>query len=837
MDDSRSKWSRLTHSDLGMDVEDIQKSFAAHVEYTQGRDAYSVTPLDFFHSLARVARDRMLDRWNKTQQGYYRDDVKRVYYLSLEFLLGRLLKDGLINLGMLDTTRRALDDLDVDLDEVLEQEWDAGLGNGGLGRLAACFLDSMATLGLPAVGCGIRYEYGIFRQVVEGGGQVEAPDNWLRYGNPWEMPRRQSLFPVKFYGHVDVRPGPDGRDRFEWAGTEVVMAMAHDVPVPGYRNGVVNTLRLWSAKASREFDFHNFNRGDYIESVHEKNATENISRVLYPNDNISQGRELRLKQEYFFVSATLQDALRRHRKNHPTFDNLPDKAVFQLNDTHPAMAVAELMRLLLDEHGFEWEPAWEVTRRCFAYTNHTVLPEALETWRVDLFGHVLPRHLQIVYEINRRFLEDVRRRWPGDEARLQRMSLVQEEPERRLRMAHLAIVGSFSVNGVSALHSRLVRDSIFPDFAEMFPDRFNNKTNGITPRRWLLGCNPSLTELIASWTGAGWVTDLEKLREIEPLADDPVFRSGWREAHRRNKLRLLRVVRDQLHIEIDPDSIFDVQVKRIHEYKRQLMNVLQAYSHYRRLKRGDLRDAPPRTVFFGGKAAPGYDMAKRIIRLIHAVADVVNNDPDTRHRLKVVFIPDYRVSLAEIIIPAADLSEQISTAGLEASGTGNMKFALNGALTIGTLDGANVEILEAVGPENIFIFGLDEPGVASLRARGYDPWAPYAADEDLRAVIDALVSGELGPGTADDFRPIHDALMHRGDHFLVLADFAAYRDAQIRVGHAFHDVESWTRKSILNTARVGRFSSDRTIAQYAEEIWKIPVRSWREETGRGGTAG
>ncbi|MBI5499516.1 MAG: glycogen/starch/alpha-glucan phosphorylase [Deltaproteobacteria bacterium] len=815
-----------------MDREAIKQSLASHVEYTQGKDQYSVSRLDFLQSLSRAVRDRLMDRWNKTTQRNRRPEVKRVYYLSLEFLMGRLLRDGLVNLGLLGETRAALEEMGLDLDDVLESEWDAALGNGGLGRLAACFLDSMATLGIPAMGCGIRYEYGVFRQSIVDGAQVEGPDNWLRYGNPWEMPFPERLFPVRFHGRVQPRRDERGRTVFDWVDTQVVMAMAYDVPVPGFRNGVVNTLRLWSAKASREFDFHNFNRGDYIEAVHEKNATENISRVLYPNDQVSQGRELRLKQEHFFVSATLQDALRRHIVQHKTLANLHEKAVFQLNDTHPALAVPELMRLLVDERGMGWDESWAIASRCFAYTNHTVLPEALEQWPVSLLEHVLPRHLQILYEINERLLGEVRRRWPGDEERVRRMSLVAEGPERRVRMANVAIAGSFSVNGVSALHSKLVREQLFPDFADLWPQKFNNKTNGITPRRWLLGCNPALSRLISSRIGDGWITDLEQLRRLAPLAEEAAFRNAWREAKRQNKLRLCRRLARDPGVEVDPASMFDVQVKRLHEYKRQLLNILEVYAQLLDLRRGRPCDRTPRTVLFGGKAAPGYEMAKRIIRLIGAVARAVNGDPEASRFLRVVFVPNYGVSLAELLMPAADLSEQISTAGTEASGTGNMKFALNGALTIGTLDGANVEIRDAVGPENFFLFGLDEPGVREVRARGYDPWTYANADVSLREALESIAGGELSPEEPGRFRPIVDSLLRGGDTYLLLADFASYRECRREVAKVWADPERWTRMSILNAARMGRFSSDVTIANYAREIWGVEVQRGGEGGGR-----
>jgi glycogen phosphorylase len=820
MTERREGLSGITADDLAMDAESIARSFAAHIEYSQAADEFSVTKRDLFEALARSVRDRMLDRWNRTQQSYYKQDVKRVYYLSLEFLIGRLLRNALLNLGILEEARAALARFDVDIEEVLDEEWDAALGNGGLGRLAACFLDSMAALGLPGMGYGIRYEYGVFRQYIVGGRQLEAPDNWLRYRSPWDIPRPDFLFPVRFFGRVVSRVDENGRTVFNWVDTNTVMAMAHDFLVPGYKNGVVNTLRLWSAKASREFDFANFNRGDYIQAVEDKNASENISRVLYPNDKTAQGRELRLQQEYFFVSATLQDAIRRHVKAHGTLANLHEKAVFQLNDTHPALAVPELMRLLVDEHGFGWDEAWEIARRSFAYTNHTILPEALEQWSVALLEQMLPRHLQIIYEINQRFLDDVRARFPGDEARVRRMSLIAEGPERFVRMAFLAIVGSFSVNGVSALHSGIVRDELFRDFGEMYPERFNNKTNGVTPRRWVAACNPPMSALVTSRIGDGWVRDLAQVERIAPLAEDPAFAEAWRAAKRANKVRLAAYLKEELGVSVSPDSLFDVQVKRFHEYKRQLLNIMHVLRLYMDLKQGRGTVRPPRTVVIAGKAAPGYDMAKRIIFFANTVGNLVNRDPDTAERLRLVFVPNYSVSLAEIIIPAADLSEQISTAGTEASGTGNMKFAMNGALTIGTRDGANIEIGEAVGEENIYFFGLSKVEVDSLRRSGYSPRRVVDAYPDVREVLDIMVSGELTPREPSAFWPIVDSLLDGGDPYLVLADFAAYRFCQARVDADFGRPTKWGRMSILNAARAHRFSSDATIAAYAREIWR-----------------
>jgi starch phosphorylase len=814
------KWNQLTADDLEMDTGAFARSLKEHIEYSQAKDEKSVRMRDWYEALGRAARDRMLDRWNRTQRGYYRPETRRVYYLSLEFLIGRLLRDALVNLGAYDAAREAMAKYGLDIESVLDEEWDAGLGNGGLGRLAACFLDSMATLGLPAMGYGIRYEYGIFRQRIEGDRQVEVPDNWLRYGSVWDIPRPDDLFPVRFHGRVESYRDGDGRLRFRWVDTDNVMAMAHDFLVPGYRNDVVNTLRLWSAKASREFDFANFNRGDYIQAVQDKNASENISRVLYPNDKVLVGRELRLKQEYFFVSATLQDAVRRHLKLHDSVRNLHEHAVFQLNDTHPALAVPELMRILLDDHGLDWDAAWNVTSRSMAYTNHTMLPEALEQWPVGLVEYLLPRHLQIICEINARFLDEVRARFPGDEDRVQRMSLIDESGERRVRMANLAVVGSFSVNGVSAMHSDLVRENLFPDFARMYPERFNNKTNGVTPRRWIAGCNRAMTALLDERIGGGWVRDLDLVGGIEPLAGDPEFLRRFREAKRANKVRLAEWVARTMGERIDPDSLFDVQVKRIHEYKRQLLNILHALRLYLDIKHGRGGDRPPRTVLIGGKAAPGYDLAKRIVHLANAAGRTINGDPEVRDRLRLLFVPNYCVSLAELLIPAADLSEQISTAGTEASGTGNMKFAMNGALTIGTRDGANVEIGEAVGEENIFFFGLTKEEVDALWQRGYDPQAVATSNEELREVLDLLAGEALTPGETGAFWPILQALFDHGDRYLVLEDFASYRACQARVDATFARPEKWTRMSIVNTARTSRFSSDRTIAEYARDIWR-----------------
>ena len=825
----------LTSYDLPMDQEAIRRSFANHVEYSVAKDEYSATALDFYTSAALTTRDRMFDRWNKTQQSYYTHDQKRVYYLSLEFLIGRQLEDALLNLGMREQMAGAVGEFELSLEDIIEQEWDAGLGNGGLGRLAACFLDSMATLRIPAMGYGIRYEYGIFKQVLQNGVQKEYADNWLRYGNPWEIPRAERLFPVRFRGRVETVTAPDGRTVARWVDTEDVMAMAYDIPVPGYRNDCVNTLRLWSAKATREFDFSYFNQGDYVQALHDKTANENISRVLYPNDTMLVGKELRLQQEYFFVSATVQDALTRHLKAHADFSNLPQKLVFQLNDTHPAIAVAELMRLLVDERGLGWDAAWDITRRCCAYTNHTVLPEALEKWAVPLFERVLPRHLQIIYEINRRFLDEVQARYPGDDGRLRRMSLIEEGPVKQVRMANLAIVGSFSVNGVSALHSRILRERIFPDFAELTPAKFNNKTNGITPRRWLLKANPGLSGLITEHIGDGWICDLPQLERLVPLADDGDFQARWQAVKLANKERLAAHIAKGCGIEVDPRSLFDVQVKRLHEYKRQLLNALHIVALYREYRERPPADAMPRTFIFAGKAAPGYFMAKLIIRFINAVGVAVNSHPTVSPLLHVAFLPNYSVSLAERIMPAADVSEQISTAGTEASGTGNMKLSLNGAITVGTLDGANIEIREAVGAENMFTFGYSFSEVEQVLARGYNPRAIYESNPELRAVIDSIAANEFSRGEPGLFRPLVDALLG-GDPFLVLGDFASYRDCQRRVGQTYADSSAWNRMSILNVANMGRFSSDLTIAAYAQEIWDVTPHNSAPGNGGGKAA-
>jgi len=766
-------------------------------------------------------RDRMVERWLDTQQSYYIEDPKRVYYVSMEFLMGRSLENSIINLGIIDIFREAMESLGYDFKGLMDEEQDAGLGNGGLGRLAACFLDSMATMSIPAYGYGIRYEYGMFRQKIVDGAQVEIPDNWLRYRSPWELDRQEHLHPVKFYGRVTKIADAAGREHFAWVDTEDVMAMAYDIPVPGFGTKTVNTMRLWSAKSSREFDLNFFNEGNYIRAVEKKMLSENISKVLYPSDDIPEGKELRLKQEYFLASATIYDVLYRFRKKHTDLKLLPEKVAIQLNDTHPALAIPELMRVLIDHERMDWDDAWDITVRIFAYTNHTILPEALETWPVWFFEHILPRHLQIIYEINDRFLNEVRSRFPGDPGRLQRMSLIEEHWERRVRMAHLAIVGSHSINGVAALHTEILKSEVFADFYEMYPERFNNKTNGITQRRWLNQANPLLAGLLSEYIGSGWTTNLFELHRLRPLAEDSDFRARWQEVKRENKRRLASYILRHNKVEVDVDSLFDCQVKRLHEYKRQLLNVLHIITLYNRIRECPGLDIVPRTFIFSGKAAHSYGMAKLIIRLANAVSDAVNSDPLVNKRLRVVFLANYGVTIAEKIFPAADLSEQISTAGTEASGTGNMKLALNGALTMGTLDGANIEIMEEVGRENIFIFGMNAREVKSLRDNGYNPREYYDRLPALRKVLDQIAEGDFSKENRDLFKPIVDALLNQGDHYMVLADFESYVACQEEAGNLYRDADEWARRAILNTAAMGKFSSDRTVAEYARDIWGV----------------
>jgi starch phosphorylase len=798
-------------------AEGLKRAIADHITYTLARDRASATDRDVYISAAWTLRDRLAERWANTQARYQAENAKRVYYLSLEFLMGRTFGNALLNLGLEGDAAEALHELGHRLEEVEEREPDAGLGNGGLGRLAACYLDSMATQEFAAYGYGIRYEHGIFKQAIVDGRQVEKPDYWLRDDNPWEIARPDRTYPVKFYGRVSSTTDADGRVRFQWTDTHDVLAMAYDTPIPGYCNGTVNTLRLWAAKATEAFDLDDFIRGNYVAAVEAKTATETISKVLYPPDDTGQGKELRLKQQYFFVSATLQDILYRFKGDRRSFVDFTDKVQVQLNDTHPAVAIPELMRLLMDEHGMEWNRSFDIARETFAYTNHTVLPEALETWGEDLFARLLPRHLEIVKEIDRRFRARVRERFPNDAPREERMAILGGGT---VRMAHLAIVGSHTVNGVAELHTRILKDRIFRDFHELWPDRFTSVTNGVTQRRWLLKSNPGESSLISEAIGGGWITDLPQLSALEPFADDAAFRERWRAAKARNRQRLARLVADEAGIRVDPHALMDVHVKRMHEYKRQLLNALRVVDLYLDLRDGLRADMPTRAVLFGGKAAPTYWTAKLIIQLITALAKAVEADERVRKTLQVAFIPDYRVSLAERIFPGSDLSEQISTAGFEASGTGNMKFALNGALTIGTLDGANVEIAEAVGSENIFIFGLTSAEVDASKAAGYDARTVYESNPRLRRVLDFVAGGELSPEEPGRFRPLVEQLL-RHDEYMVLADFDAYLAAQAQVDTTFADEEKWTRMAIVNVARSGFFSSDRSVREYAERIWKL----------------
>lgn len=804
----------------GDDAVAIARDFERHLMYSLGKDRYSSTPYDRFLAVAYAVRDRIVRRWIQTQQTYHRRNVKRVYYLSLEFLVGRSLLNNAVNLGLADACRAGVESLDLDWDALLEVEVDVGLGNGGLGRLAACFLDSLATLGYPAIGYGLRYEYGLFRQSLLEGSQVEEPDNWLRLTHPWELPRPEYVFAVPFGGRVEADPADPLR--FRWVDSRAVLGMPYDVPVVGYGAATVNTLRLWSARSSHDFDLEDFSEGDYAAAVEQKVRAETLTKVLYPDDRVYSGRELRLRQEHFLVSCTVQDILRRHKSDGNALESLPDKAAIQLNDTHPALTVAELMRLLVDQEGLGWDAAWDVTTRTVAYTNHTLMPEALEQWPVEMLGRLLPRHLQIIEEINRRLLDDVGRRWPGDVDRIRRMSLFEEAEPKRVRMAHLATAGSHSVNGVSAIHSDLVRARLLPDFHDLWPERFNNKTNGITPRRWLRMCNPGLSGFIDKRIGDGWVADLERLAALEPAADDAGARSDFLALKRRAKEAFAEHVAATLGTPIDPESLFDVQIKRLHEYKRQLLSLLHVVLLYQRLRDEPGADIVPRTFIFGAKAAPAYWQAKRVIRLIHAVGRTLERDPAVRGRLRIVFVPDYRVSIAERIVPAAELSEQISTAGTEASGTGNMKLALNGALTIGTLDGANIEIMEAVGRDNIFIFGLRAHEVAELRASGGNPgWEVYERDEEIRRAVDLLFSGHFEGVSAEDLDRVRRAILVAADPFMHLADLREYADAQAEVSRLYRDPHAWARKALLNVARMGRFSSDRTIREYAEDIWRL----------------
>uniref|UniRef100_A0A1A8GD14 Alpha-1,4 glucan phosphorylase n=1 Tax=Nothobranchius korthausae TaxID=1143690 RepID=A0A1A8GD14_9TELE len=802
-------------------VAELKKGFNRHLHFTLVKDRNIATTRDYYFALAHTVRDHLVGRWIRTQQFYYEADPKRVYYLSLEFYMGRALQNTMINLGLQNACDEAIYQLGLDMEELEEVEEDAGLGNGGLGRLAACFLDSMATLGLAAYGYGIRYEYGIFNQKIRDGWQVEEADDWLRHGNPWEKARPEYMLPVHFYGHVEeTRDGP------KWVNTQVVLAMPYDTPIPGYMNNTVNTMRLWSARAPNDFNLKDFNVGDYIQAVLDRNLAENISRVLYPNDNFFEGKELRLKQEYFVVAATLQDIIRRYKttkKGVPgrtCFESFPDKVAIQLNDTHPAMAIPELMRIFVDIEKLKWETAWDLTRRTFAYTNHTILPEALERWPVELLAKLLPRHLQIIYQINQAHLDKIAALFPKDMDKLRRMSLIEEDGCKRVNMAHLCIVGSHAVNGVAKIHSNIIKTQIFKDFSDLEPGKFQNKTNGITPRRWLLLCNPGLAELIAEVIGEDYVKDLSQLKKLNDFVDDVAFIRDVSKVKQDNKLKFAQYLEKEYRVKINPSSMFDVHVKRIHEYKRQLLNCLHIIAMYNRIRKNPSAPFVPRTVIIGGKAAPGYHMAKLIIKLITSVADVVNTDPVVGNKLKVIFLENYRVSLAEKVIPATDLSQQISTAGTEASGTGNMKFMLNGALTIGTMDGANVEMAEEAGEENLFIFGMRVEDVAEMDKKGYDAMLYYKKIPELKEVMDQIASGFFSPKNPELFKDLTNMLF-KHDRFKVFADFEDYLKSQEKVNNLFQNPVEWTKMVIKNIAATGKFSSDRTIAEYATEVWGV----------------
>lgn len=799
----------------------FKEAVLAHLKFTLARDTGTATRRDWWIAVCEAVEDVVLSRFSATMKRHNEADTRRVYYLSLEYLMGRLLQNNIVNAGILDEVKSAVEELGLNWEDLVNEELDMGLGNGGLGRLAACFLDSLATLDIPAVGYGIHYQFGLFKQEFVDGHQIEHPDNWRQFGNPWEVIRPEYSQSVRVYGHVEHSYNDEGDYQPRWVGGRVVEGVPYDVPICGYGGNTVNFLRLWEAKSSNELDLSAFNEGGYVEAVRQKALDETISKVLYPNDKTEVGKELRLVQQYFFVACSLKDIIRRYRNRHDDWTAFADKVAIQLNDTHPALAVPELMRVFLDDFGMHWDEAWKLVTQTLSYTNHTLLPEALERWSVALFEKVLPRHLQIIFEINARFLQAVDAKWPGDDGMKSALSIIEEGEHRMVRMAYLSVVASHTVNGVAALHTELLKKDLFQKFDQLYPGKIRNKTNGITPRRWLLACNPGLSELITEKIGDQWPYDLNQLKGLESFADDAEFQKRFMQVKHENKCRLAEVIKAETGIEVDPTAMFDVQIKRLHEYKRQHLNLLHILSLYRKLVHNPDLDIAPRVFIFGAKAAPGYDLAKNIIRAINKVGDTINHDPRIQGKLKVVFLPNYRVSLAEAIIPAADLSEQISTAGKEASGTGNMKLALNGALTIGTLDGANVEIEEEVGSENIFIFGLRVEEVDALKADGYNPWDHYYRDPELRAVMDWLSSRNFTPDEEDAFRPIRLSLLEQGDPYLVLADFSAYCEAQEAAGRAYLDRARWAKMAILNTARVGKFSSDRTIREYCEDIWKI----------------
>ena len=805
------------------DPESLRQSIQRHVRYTLARPPATLNPLELLKPVSLAVRDCLIDRLLATEQIYQQRDVKRLYYLSMEFLMGRWLSDNLCNLRLYDQCRAILnEDYGVVLEDVLEVEPDAGLGNGGLGRLAACFLESLATMGMPGFGYGIDYEYGMFKQEIVAGHQREKPDLWKAEGTPFYIERSHELCQIPLYGRIDYTRDSEGNRVGRWTDYKVVVGVPNDMPVAGYGGQTVNYLRLFTARSSQDFDIEIFNRGDYIRAVEQKIASENISRVLYPSDSVLSGKELRLIQEYFLVSCSLNDIIRRYLLKHNNFDDFPSKVAVQMNDTHPSLSVAELMRRLVDHYHIEWDRAWEITEATLGYTNHTLLPEALEKWPVPLMERVLPRHMEIIFGINHQFLRTVGRRWPVDADRQRRMSIIEEGPEKQVRMAHLAIVGSHAINGVSRLHTELLKNSLVPDFAHLWPERFSNKTNGVAPRRWILKANPRLAHLLTGTVGERWITDLQQVQEIERYSSDPAFQKSFLEIKRENKRKLAREVWKTTAVQIDPDSMFDVQVKRIHEYKRQLLNVMRIIHEYLSMVDDGVDLKVPRTYIFAGKAAPGYWAAKQIIKLINNVAQVVNSDPRVKEKIKVVFVPDYRVSLAEIIMPAADLSQQISTAGMEASGTGNMKLAMNGALTLGTLDGANIEIMEEVGEPNIYIFGLTPDDVRWYKEQGsYNPRDLYNGNPMLRRVMDSLATDRFCPDEQGLFRWIVDEILDRGDRYFHMADLPSYIEASQRAEKDYLDAATWARKAILNVARVGTFSSDRTIREYARDIWGI----------------
>lgn len=801
-------------------IEALKHDFFDNLFYVQGKFSSLATKNDYYMALAYTVRDRVLHHWISSIAAHTQNRARTVCYFSAEFLMGPHLGNNLINLGIYDEVKQVIEELGLNFNELIELEEEPGLGNGGLGRLAACYLDSLATLEIPALGYGIRYEFGIFDQKIQDGWQVEITDKWLRYGNPWEIRRPEWEVHIKFGGYTEQFTDEEGRFQVRWIPHQVVNGIPYDTPILGYKVNTANTLRLWRAEAPESFDFSAFNRGDYYGAIDQKVTCENITKVLYPNDESFSGKQLRLEQQYFFVSCSLQDMIRILKERNLPIESFHEEFAAQLNDTHPAIAVAELMRLLIDEHQLDWDKAWEITQKTFAYTNHTLLPEALEKWSLHLFGSLLPRLLEIIYEINFRFLEEIKLQYPDDHERLARLSIIDESGERYVRMANLACVASHAINGVAQLHTELLQETVLRDFYEIYPEKFSNKTNGVTPRRFMVLNNPGLTNLITSEIGADWVKNLEDLRQLEIFVDDAAFCEQWHTVKLNNKIGLAELIKQRTGIIVNPESMFDVQVKRIHEYKRQHLNLLHIITLYNRLKENSDLEITPRTFIFGGKAAPGYFAAKLIIKLINSVAEVVNNDPDVRNQIKVVFFPDYNVTNSQLVYPAADLSEQISTAGKEASGTGNMKFALNGAITIGTLDGANIEIREQVGEENFFLFGLTNDEIQTLRWQGYYPGSYYETNPELRKVIDLIVSGHFANGNVELFKPLVDSLLY-GDPYMLMADYQSYIDCQDRVSQAYLDTASWTKMSILNTARTGKFSSDRAVREYCQDIWKV----------------